>query len=152
MEATAAQIHEHQEDIKQPGDNISGACHCGRVVFLLCCEQPLASKLCHCDTCKTIHGTLPRENDILSDSKTYQGAPFQWAAIVHKTDIVFLSDPQHLTWYNSGHRVARHELPCKARCTYCGTLILDEGRRMTMIFPTLLTFANENQKSKFSPQ
>lgn len=58
MEATAALTHGQDEAVHQPGDKISGACHCGRVAFLLCCEKPLASKLCHCDTCKTIHGKV----------------------------------------------------------------------------------------------
>lgn len=32
-------------------------CHCGRVKYQLSREEPLDSKLCHCTTCQTQHGT-----------------------------------------------------------------------------------------------
>lgn len=33
-------------------------CHCGRVEYQLSREEPLDSKLCHCTTCQTQHGTF----------------------------------------------------------------------------------------------
>jgi hypothetical protein len=34
-----------------------GGCHCGKVQFQLRRDAPLASKLCHCTTCQSQHGT-----------------------------------------------------------------------------------------------
>lgn len=34
------------------------SCHCNRVQYQLSREEPLDSKLCHCTTCQTQHGTL----------------------------------------------------------------------------------------------
>jgi hypothetical protein len=32
-------------------------CHCGKVKYQLSRQEPLDSKLCHCTTCQTQHGT-----------------------------------------------------------------------------------------------
>ena len=32
-------------------------CHCGKVKYQLSRREPLDSKLCHCTTCQTQHGT-----------------------------------------------------------------------------------------------
>lgn len=35
---------------------LRGACHCGRIVYWLSKDAPLASKYCHCNDCKVLHG------------------------------------------------------------------------------------------------
>ncbi|KAH8122609.1 hypothetical protein ACSS6W_004369 [Trichoderma asperelloides] len=114
---------------------LQGACHCGQVKYWLSKDGPLASKYCHCNDCKVIHG-----------------APFQWAAIFHKSDMAFENGMENLRFYNSGSKSLEHELPCKVSCSQCGTLIMDEGRNMALLFPTLLLFQNEGQKKKFEVQ
>jgi hypothetical protein len=79
------------------------------------------------------------------------GAPFQWAAIFHKGDIRFTHGEAGLRFYESGSRTARHELPCKASCAYCGTSIMDEGRNMILLFPSLIRFKSNDEKMKFAP-
>ncbi|CAM6129239.1 unnamed protein product [Calypogeia fissa] len=107
-----------------------GSCHCGRVKFQLSREIPLDAKFCHCTDCQRLHG-----------------APFQWAAIFHKTDINFLHGHHGLKWYHSGEKTARHKLPCKVSCAYCGSPIMDEGRNMILMFPSMIHFG----KKKLGP-
>jgi hypothetical protein len=80
------------------------------------------------------------------------GAPFQWAAIFQKSDMAFENGAENLRFYNSGSKSSKHELPCKVSCAQCGTLIMDEGRNMALLFPTLLKFQNEIQKKNFEVQ
>ncbi|KAK4140758.1 Mss4-like protein [Dichotomopilus funicola] len=98
-----------------------GKCHCGAVEYQLSRDKPLASKYCHCTTCQQLHG-----------------APFQWAAIFHKTDINFPRGHHNLAWYDSANKSRTHHLPCKVQCVYCRTPIMDEGRNMILVFPTLI--------------
>lgn len=136
-----------------------GRCHCGQVKYLLRRDAPLASKFCHCDDCKSIHGLPPNPPQISLESLTKLplGAPFQWAAIFHKTDMAFYHlDPTDLQFYNSmgegnGEEV-KPPLPCKVRCSKCGTLLLDEGRNMVLLFPTTLRFPSEEARRKFDVQ
>ncbi|KAL7796092.1 Mss4-like protein [Trichoderma ceciliae] len=114
---------------------LQGACHCGRVKYWLSKDCPLASKYCHCNDCRVIHG-----------------APFQWAAIFQKSDMAFQNGTENLRFYNSGSKSTEHELPCKVSCSHCGTLIMDEGRSMALLFPTLLSFQNEAQRRNFDVQ
>jgi len=79
------------------------------------------------------------------------GAPFQWAAIFHKEDINFTHGHHHLGWYESSEKTTRHKLPCKASCAYCRTPIMDEGRRMILLFPELIKWKNEGDLKKFAP-
>ncbi|KAL3423163.1 hypothetical protein PVAG01_04910 [Phlyctema vagabunda] len=111
-----------------------GGCHCGRVKYQLNREKPLSAKYCHCTTCQVIHG-----------------APFQWAAIFHKEDINFTSGHHDLGWYDSGDKTIEHKLPCKVSCIYCRTPIMDEGRNMILLFPTLIHFKNDQEKQNFKP-
>jgi len=111
-----------------------GACHCGKVQYQLSREKPLASKFCHCSTCQVIHG-----------------APMQWAAIFEKGDINFLKGHHDLRWYDSQEKTTRHKLPCKVSCSECGSLIMDEGRNMILLFPGLIKF-KEGEMEKFKPQ
>jgi hypothetical protein len=48
------QIHTRHEDFHARHE---GSCHCGKVKYQLSREEPLDSKLCHCTTCQTQHGT-----------------------------------------------------------------------------------------------
>lgn len=45
----------HDDDSKFPA-KWKGSCHCGKVKYELSREKPLASKTCHCSTCKSLHG------------------------------------------------------------------------------------------------
>ncbi|KAL8846088.1 MAG: hypothetical protein Q9221_008797 [Calogaya cf. arnoldii] len=111
-----------------------GSCHCGKVQYQLSREKPLDAKFCHCTTCQKIHG-----------------APFQWAAIFHKDDINFTSGIHDLGWYESSEKTCVHKLPCKVSCAYCRTPIMDEGRNMILLFPTLIDFKNAEDRKNFDP-
>ncbi|TGO70651.1 hypothetical protein BELL_0690g00050 [Botrytis elliptica] len=124
-------VHENAEDFKVLYE---GGCHCGRVKYQLSRERPLSAKFCHCTTCQVLHG-----------------APFQWAAIFHKEDINFTHGHHDLGWYESEEKTTRHKLPCKVSCAYCRTPIMDEGRNMILLFPSLIKFKNQEEKEKFNP-
>ena len=79
------------------------------------------------------------------------GACFQWAAIFHKEDINFTRGHHDLTWYDSKEKTTRHKLPCKVSCSYCHTPIMDEGRNMILLFPSLIKFKDDEGKKKFAP-
>lgn len=78
-------------------------------------------------------------------------APFQWCAIFHKEDINFTRGHHDLGWYESSDKTCVHKLPCKVSCAYCRTPIMDEGRNMILLFPTLIDFKNEEDKKNFEP-
>lgn len=69
-------------------------------------------------------------------------APFQWAAIFHKTDINFTSGHHDLGWYDPTARSTTRHLPCKVQCSYCRMPVMDEGRNMILLFPTLIEGIN----------
>lgn len=122
-------IHDPSEedfDVKWRGN-----CHCGRVKYQLSRERPLASKYCHCTTCQRLHG-----------------APFQWAAIFHKEDINFTHGHHDLGWYDPTEKSQTHHLPCKVQCAFCRTPIMDEGRNMILLFPTLIEGINTSKGRK----
>ncbi|OAX83510.1 hypothetical protein ACJ72_02125 [Emergomyces africanus] len=98
----------------------TGKCHCGRVEYRINRERPLDSKYCHCTGCQVLHG-----------------APFQWAAIFHKSDMTFTHGHQGLNFYNSAEQQHAHHLPCKVSCSYCHSPIMDEGRNVILLFPGL---------------
>ncbi|KAG8628056.1 hypothetical protein KVT40_003929 [Elsinoe batatas] len=110
-------------------------CHCGRVKYQLSRDEPLDSKLCHCTTCQTQHA-----------------APFQWAAIFHKDDINFTNGHHELEWYDPTDKSIGHKLPCKVRCSYCHSPIMDEGRNMILLFPSLVHLKTKEAKDKFKPR
>jgi len=103
---------------------LEASCHCGRVRYWISRDKPLVAKFCHCGGCQKLHG-----------------APFQWAAIFHKTDILFEHGSKGIQYYNSGSHQAAHDLPCKLSCDHCRAPIMDEGRRMILLFPTLIDFS-----------
>lgn len=79
------------------------------------------------------------------------GAPFQWAAIFHKEDINFTKGHHDLGWYESSEKTTVHKLPCKVSCAYCRTPIMDEGRNMILLFPTLINFKSAEDRKNFDP-
>ena len=160
-------IHEKNEDFKAVYE---ASCHCGRVQYQLSKDRPLDAKYCHCSTCQRLHGQYalpfsyirspPRSPSLairniwstpFADSST--GAPFQWAAIFHKEDINFTHGHHDLGWYDSAEKTTRHKLPCKVSCAYCRSPIMDEGRNMILLFPTLIKFhGNKENIAKFAPR
>ena len=113
----------------------SGRCDCGRVE-IHCQTDPLDVKICHCYGCQKLHG-----------------APMQIAAIFHKKDIQFTKDSlQHLSFYNNELKKNEHILPCKLSCSYCHSLIADEGRNMFLLFPTILDFKSNTNDGRFPKQ
>ncbi|KAL8802943.1 MAG: hypothetical protein Q9182_003493 [Xanthomendoza sp. 2 TL-2023] len=122
-------VHDKQEGFKV---RYEASCHCGKVQYQLSREKPLDAKYCHCTTCQKIHG-----------------APFQWAAIFHKEDINFTNGIHDLGWYESSEKTCVHKLPCKVSCAYCRTPIMDEGRNMILLFPTLIDFKNPEDRKNF---
>jgi len=124
-------VHSKEDNFKALYE---ASCHCGRVQYQLSREKPLDAKYCHCSTCQVLHG-----------------APFQWAAIFHKGDINFTHGHQDLGWYESAGKSPTHKLPCKVSCAYCRSPIMDEGRNMILLFPTLIKFKNAEERKKFNP-
>ncbi|KAM0723651.1 hypothetical protein Q7P37_000639 [Cladosporium fusiforme] len=125
-------MHEHNDNFNARYD---AACHCGKVEYQLSRQEPLDSKLCHCTTCQTQHA-----------------APFQWAAIFHKDDISFKNGHHNLEWYDPSTKSTEHRLPCKVRCSYCHSPIMDEGRNMILLFPSLIKFQSQQEKENFAPR
>ncbi|KAH8430766.1 GFA family protein [Aspergillus melleus] len=106
-----------------------GKCQCGQVRFKLNRDRPLKAKYCHCHNCQLLHG-----------------APFQWAAIFHKTDIAFVNGAEGLAFYSSGDRTREYQTPTKLSCSYCHTPLMDEGRNMCMVFPTTIEHGSSDQE------
>ena len=79
-------------------------------------------------------------------------APFQWAAIFHKEDINFTHGHHDLEWYDPTSKSIRHQLPCKVRCSFCHSPIMDEGRNMVLLFPTLIKFRSDEERENFKPR
>ena len=77
-------------------------------------------------------------------------SPFQWAAIFHKEDINFTNGHHNLEWYDPSSKSTEHSLPCKVRCNYCHSPIMDEGRNMILLFPSLIKLGDEGKKN-FKP-
>ena len=144
-------IHENTDDFKV---RYEASCHCGRVKYQLSREKPLDAKYCHCTTCQRLHGqSLHTPQACLPTADDASGAPFQWAAIFHKEDINFTHGHHDLGWYDSSEKTTRHKLPCKVSCAYCRAPIMDEGRNMILLFPTLIHFkGNEKDKANFAPR
>ncbi|KAI5780801.1 Mss4-like protein [Geopyxis carbonaria] len=112
----------------------SGSCFCENVKFEISREKPLDAKFCHCPTCQRLHG-----------------APFQWAAIFKKTDVHFTSGEHELIYWNPEEKSQEYILPCKISCKNCRTPIMDEGRNMLLLYPTLVHFTNVKHKRMFYP-
>ena len=74
------------------------------------------------------------------------GAPCQWAAIFHKKDMYFNAGVDNLIFYNNEHNLQERILPCKVYCKNCRTPIMDEGRNMCLVFPTLTKGIHADKK------
>ncbi|GLB44281.1 putative glutathione-dependent formaldehyde-activating enzyme [Lyophyllum shimeji] len=112
----------------------TGACFCGAVVFTVSRQAPLDARFCHCTTCQTLHA-----------------APFQWAAIFEKTDVRFVQGTAELVYWSSRKKSGEYSLPCKVSCRRCRTPLMDEGRRMLMLFPSLIKLGTAERREKFYP-
>ncbi|KAF8448314.1 Mss4-like protein [Terfezia claveryi] len=137
------QVHENRmdrppyslADPSKPFNTIyTGACFCERVKFRISREKPLDAKYCHCTGCQVLHG-----------------APFQWAAIFEKSDVNFYEGRDQLIYWNSGEKSTEYILPCKVYCNHCRAPIMDEGRNMLLLFPTLIQFKDAKSKLNFKP-
>lgn len=68
------------------------------------------------------------------------GAPFQWAAIFHKEDVNFAKGCSGLSFYSSSENSQKYQMPTKVSCSFCHSLIMDEGRNVCLLFPQLIEF------------
>ena len=110
------------------------SCYCNAVEYEVRSE-PVDAKICHCLGCQKLHG-----------------APMQWAAIFHKSDVRITKGIEHLHFYNNEFNKHERILPCKVSCVLCGTLIADEGRNMWLAFPSLFDFGGAPKvPKKFKP-
>ena len=98
------------------------SCYC-KAVQVEVCADPVDAKICHCQTCQSLHG-----------------APMQWAAIFRKHDVRITKGTDCLKFFNSEQSISDRILPCKVSCSLCGAPIADEGRRMWLSFPSLFEF------------
>lgn len=66
--------------------------------------DPIDAKHCHCTQCQRLHG-----------------APFQWAALFHKTSVRLAKhcDPLHLDFFSTQEGHSEHSVPCKISCRNC---------------------------------
>lgn len=142
-EAEKKQVHRNRmdrppyslADDSKPFNRIyEGSCFCKKVKFEVAREAPLDAKYCHCKGCQQLHG-----------------APFQWAAIFHKEDVHIYEGQDQLIYWNSPEQSTEYILPCKVYCNHCRAPIMDEGRNMILLFPTLIHFKNAEEKQKFRP-
>jgi len=155
-------MHDSNDNFKA---RYEASCHCGKVKYQLSRESPLDSKLCHCTTCQTQHGKSPSLYDVAHGTPSRSmklrpltglistiAAPFQWAAIFHKDDINFSHGHHDLEWYDPTDKSIEHKLPCKVRCSYCHSPIMDEGRNMILLFPSLIHLKTDEDKANFKPR
>ncbi|GHJ90048.1 hypothetical protein NliqN6_6450 [Naganishia liquefaciens] len=98
----------------------TGKCYCGNVTFEVD-SDPLDATYCHCRTCQHLHG-----------------APYQWAAILHKDTVHIKTGYDDLHFYSPQHKKMEYVLPCKVSCGLCQSVIMDEGRNMVLLMPTLV--------------
>ncbi|KAJ5089010.1 hypothetical protein N7532_007694 [Penicillium argentinense] len=114
-------------------------CQCRKISYVIRQDRPLNAKFCHCRGCQVMHG-----------------APFQWAAIFHKEDVSFVNGSSGLSFYSSSLNTQKYHTPTKVSCSFCHTLIMDEGRNTCLLFPQLIEFAGspeekKNQRNLFKP-
>jgi hypothetical protein len=95
---------------------------------------------------------LVKANSKTANECNIKAAPFQWAAIFHKEDINFSHGHHDLEWYDPSTKSIAHKLPCKVRCSFCHSPIMDEGRNMILLFPSLIKFKGVEERDKFKPK
>lgn len=71
---------------------------------------------------------------------TSPGAPFQWCAVFHKSDLQFTKGTEGLSFYSSQDKSRDYQLPTKVACAHCRSPILDEGKNVCLIFPELIDY------------
>ncbi|KAJ5177273.1 uncharacterized protein N7482_003150 [Penicillium canariense] len=106
-------------------------CKCRRVSYAVKRDKPLNAKFCHCRGCQVMHG-----------------APFQWAAIFHKHDLSFTNGSAGLSFYSASHDSQKYDVPTKVSCSFCHTLIMDEGRNMCLVFPQLIQLEGSQDEQR----
>ncbi|KAL4995425.1 Mss4-like protein [Aspergillus recurvatus] len=99
------------------------SCNCGQVTYKISRELPLNAKYCHCRGCQVTHG-----------------APFQWCAVFHKSDLQFTKGTEGLSFYSSQDKSRDYQLPTKVACAHCRSPIMDEGKNVCLIFPELIDY------------
>jgi hypothetical protein len=82
----------------------------------------------------------------LRDIDLFAGAPFQWAAIFHKSDLTFDKGAHGLSFYSSAHSTREYEVPTKVSCSFCRTPIMDEGRNVCLIFPEAIVAGDSDEE------
>ncbi|KAL1747413.1 Mss4-like protein [Schizophyllum fasciatum] len=101
----------------------TATCHCKRVKYAILCEEPKEAKFCHCVDCHKLFGS-----------------PAQWTAMLEKTDVHYLSGVDNLAFYHLPDSTHEHKLPCKVACRTCRSPVMDEGRKVLVIYPSLIDF------------
>ncbi|KAH7396113.1 Mss4-like protein [Pyrenochaeta sp. MPI-SDFR-AT-0127] len=94
---------------------------------------------CHCGKVKyQLNRREPLDSKLChcTTCQTQHAAPFQWAAIFHKEDINF----------TNGH----HDLECAL--LVLPLPIMDEGRNMILLFPSLVHLKTDEDKAYFKPR
>ncbi|KAJ5795307.1 hypothetical protein N7457_001906 [Penicillium paradoxum] len=135
-ESSPEQVWRHNPPYERQSEGFGpiqwrGKCLCGRITYVLNRAKPLNAKYCHCRGCQVAHG-----------------ASFQWAAIFHKHEMAFTSGASGLVFYSSTHHSQEHDLPTKVYCANCRTPIMDEGRKMCLIFPQLIELEGSSDEQR----
>ncbi|KAJ5612058.1 hypothetical protein N7510_005252 [Penicillium lagena] len=117
-----------------------GHCLCGKVSYVLKRDKPLESKYCHCRVCQVNHG-----------------APFQWAFIIYKHEMSFLTGAHGVSRYETPHESQMYGPHTKVSCSSCHTPIMDECENVCLIFPQLIEITGSNgeqrkQREVFKPK
>lgn len=81
------------------------------------------------------------------------GAPFQYAALFHKTSVRMHKgcDPTYLDFYSTHRKHSEHDVPCKVSCRNCRSPLMDEGRNMIMAYPSSFNFPDGHVPASFAP-
>ncbi|GAC95707.1 hypothetical protein PHSY_003283 [Pseudozyma hubeiensis SY62] len=89
--------------------------------------DPIDAKHCHCTQCQRLHG-----------------APFQWAALFHKTSVRLAKhcDPLNLDFFSTQEGHSEHSVPCKISCRNC---------RSPMAYPSSFVFKDHVVPPAFAP-
>ncbi|KAJ9112245.1 hypothetical protein QFC22_006329 [Naganishia vaughanmartiniae] len=113
-ERTSRPPYALSDEKKKNGFNAkyTGKCYCGNVTFEID-SDPTDATYCHC-------------------------APYQWAAILHKDALHIKTGYDDLHFYSAQHKKMEYVLPCKVSCGQCQSIIMDEGRNMALLMPTLI--------------
>ncbi|KAI5888679.1 uncharacterized protein SCHCODRAFT_02637381 [Schizophyllum commune H4-8] len=101
----------------------TASCHCKRVKYAILTDEPMEAKFCHCTDCHKLFGS-----------------PAQWTAMLEKTDVHFLSGVDNLAFYHLADSSHERKLPCKIACRTCRSPVMDEGRKILVIYPSLIDF------------